>query len=68
MRVEDAAESAKHGCWCSEVEHQIEGEGPWGLPDGSEDCEIIFTPGHSEAHCVLLYKPQKVGYRAMHRM
>ena len=44
----------------SEVEHKLEGEGPWSLPDGSEDCQIIFTPGHTEAHCVLLYKPQKV--------
>lgn len=54
------------GCLCSEVEHQLEGEGPWGLPDGSDDCEIIFTPGHTEAHCVLLYKPQKVTFRGMH--
>ena len=38
----------------------MEGEGPWGLPDGSDDCEIVFTPGHTEAHCVLYYKPQKV--------
>ena len=45
---------------CSEVEHKLDGEGPWILPDGSEDCQIIFTPGHTEAHCVLLYKPQKV--------
>ncbi|CAL5219989.1 g1928 [Coccomyxa viridis] len=50
----------------NEVEHQIEGEGPWGLPDGSEDCEIIFTPGHAEAHCVLLYKPQKVLFSGDH--
>jgi hypothetical protein len=48
------------------VEHQLEGEGPWGLPDGSEDCEIIFTPGHTEAHCVMLYKPQKVILQGMH--
>ena len=53
-------------CSCSEVEHQLEGEGPWGLPDGSEDLEIIFTPGHSEAHCVLFYKPQKVMLRRLH--
>ncbi|CAK0779907.1 hypothetical protein CVIRNUC_004885 [Coccomyxa viridis] len=49
-----------------EVEHQLEGEGPWGLPDGSEDLEIIFTPGHSEAHCVLFYKAQKVLFSGDH--
>ena len=54
------------GFLCSEVEHQLEGEGPWGLPDGSEDLEIIFTPGHSEAHCVLFYKAQKVMLRRLH--
>ena len=45
----------------------MDGEGPWGLPDGSDDCEIIFTPGHTEAHCVLYYKPQKVesSFRSM---
>ena len=53
------------GCLCSEVEHQLEGEGPWGLPDGSEDLEIIFTPGHSEAHCVLFYKAQQVMLRRL---
>lgn len=49
-----------------EVEHKLEGEGPWSLPDGSEDCQIIFTPGHTEAHCVLLYKPQKVLFSGDH--
>ena len=58
--VEWTLYAKKHSVLCSEVEHKLDGEGPWSLPDGSEDCQIIFTPGHTEAHCVLLYKPQKV--------
>jgi glyoxylase-like metal-dependent hydrolase (beta-lactamase superfamily II) len=34
----------------------LEGEGPWQLPGGSGDVEIIHTPGHTRGHLVLLYK------------
>ncbi|CAK0771378.1 hypothetical protein CVIRNUC_003855 [Coccomyxa viridis] len=50
----------------NEVEHKLEGEGPWSLPDGSDDCEIIYTPGHTEAHCVLFYRPQQVLFSGDH--
>lgn len=49
-------------CWvcCSQVEVKLEGDGPWTLPDGSQDMEIVLTPGHTEFHCCLVYKPKKV--------
>jgi len=42
-----------------EVEIKLEGEGPWTLPDGGEDVTLIFTPGHTDAHVVLYYGPDK---------
>ncbi len=45
---------------CSKVEVKLEGEGPWQLPDGSNDFELVLTPGHTEAHAVAVYKPEKV--------
>ena len=44
----------------SKCEVQLEGEGPWKLPDGSDDLEIVFTPGHTQGHCCLYYKEQRV--------
>eukprot|EP00898_Chlorokybus_atmophyticus_P005118 jgi/Chlat1/5607/Chrsp369S05379 len=38
----------------SKIEWVLEGEGPWPLGD---DIDIIFTPGHTEGSCCLLYKP-----------
>jgi len=31
----------------SKCEVQLEGEGPWQLPNGGDDLEIVFTPGHT---------------------
>ncbi len=45
---------------CSQVEVKLEGDGPWTLPDGSKDMEIVLTPGHTEFHCCLVYEPKKV--------
>lgn len=45
---------------CSQVEVKLEGEGPWLLPDGSQDMQIVLTPGHTEFHCCLVYEAQKV--------
>ena len=45
---------------CSQVEVKLEGEGPWKLPDGSDDFEIVYTPGHTESHCCMVYKPEQV--------
>eukprot|EP00878_Enallax_costatus_P035065 GHUV01039035.1.p1 GENE.GHUV01039035.1~~GHUV01039035.1.p1 ORF type:complete len:237 (+),score=59.58 GHUV01039035.1:632-1342(+) len=42
-----------------DVEIKLTGTGPWQLPDGSDDVEIIFTPGHTEAHACLYYKPDQ---------
>ena len=39
---------------------KLEGEGPWPLPDGSGDMQIVLTPGHTEHHCCLVYEAQKV--------
>ena len=47
-------------CVCSKVEVKLEGDGPWQLPDGSEDFDLVLTPGHTEAHVVAIYKPEKV--------
>ncbi len=44
----------------SQVEVKLEGEGPWPLPDGSNDMQIVLTPGHTEHHCCLVYEAQKV--------
>lgn len=35
---------------------QLEGEGPWQLPGGSADIEMVHTPGHTKGHVVLLYR------------
>ena len=43
-----------------DVEVKLTGEGPWKLPDGGDDVELIFTPGHTSGHVVLLYKPDQV--------
>ena len=44
----------------SKCEVALEGEGPWRLPDGGDDLEIVFTPGHTAGHCVLMYQAQRV--------
>ncbi len=46
------------------MEVKLDGEGPWQLPDGSGDFQIVLTPGHTEAHCCAVYKPDKVRARA----
>ena len=51
---------------CSEVEHQLQGSGPWQLPDGSSDIELIHVPGHTEGSIVLLYKPGKALFSGDH--
>lgn len=51
---------------CSAVEVQLEGEGPWQLPDGSEDIELIHTPGHTDGSVVLLYKPSSTLFSGDH--
>ena len=53
-------------CGCSEVEHQLEGTGPWQLPDGSDDIELIHVPGHTEGSLCLLYKPEKALFTGDH--
>lgn len=45
---------------CRACEIQLGGEGPWQLPDGDSDVTLIFTPGHTEAHVVMHYQPEKV--------
>ncbi|BDA50908.1 hypothetical protein COCOBI_17-1270 [Coccomyxa sp. Obi] len=49
-----------------QVEVKLEGDGPWTLPDGSQDMEIVLTPGHTEFHCCLVYKPEKVLFSGDH--
>ena len=44
----------------SQCEVLLDGEGPWKLPDGGDDLEIVFTPGHTAGHCVLIHKAQRV--------
>ncbi|KAF8073027.1 morn3 [Scenedesmus sp. PABB004] len=41
------------------VEHKLAGEGPWRLPDGGDDVELIFTPGHTEGHVCLHFAPDR---------
>ena len=43
---------------------QLEGEGPWQLPGGSADIEMILTPGHTKGHVVLLYSGGDGGERS----
>lgn len=52
--------------WCSQVEVQLEGQGPWQLPDGSQDVELIHTPGHTDGSVVLLFKPGQVLFSGDH--
>ncbi len=55
-----------HPYWCSQVEVKLEGAGPWKLPGGSEDIDLIFTPGHSVGHVALHYKPDRVLFSGDH--
>ena len=41
---------------CSECEIQLEGSGPWKLPNEDEAIEMIHTPGHTKGHIVMLYR------------
>jgi len=44
----------------SQCEIQLTGEGPWQLPDGGDDVELLFTPGHTQGCISMLYRPQQV--------
>lgn len=45
------------------VEWKLEGEGPWRL---GNDIEIIFTPGHTRGHIVMVFHPEKVLFTGDH--
>jgi glyoxylase-like metal-dependent hydrolase (beta-lactamase superfamily II) len=49
-----------------DVEIKLTGSGPWRLPDGGEDVELIFTPGHTSAHVVCFYAPDKAIFTGDH--
>eukprot|EP00882_Tetradesmus_deserticola_P006364 GHRQ01006693.1.p1 GENE.GHRQ01006693.1~~GHRQ01006693.1.p1 ORF type:complete len:352 (+),score=131.49 GHRQ01006693.1:263-1318(+) len=49
-----------------QVEVKLTGEGPWQLPDGSDDIALIFTPGHTSAHVCLYYAPDKALFSGDH--
>lgn len=44
----------------------LEGEGPWAFPDGGEDLTVVFTPGHTNAHCCLYSAPNKAIFAGDH--
>ena len=45
--------------FCSKCEIKLEGEEPWAFPGSADDLQIIYTPGHTYGHIVLLHKPSK---------
>lgn len=49
-----------------ECEIKLEGTGPWQLPDGSDDIDILFTPGHTSGCISMLFKPQKALFTGDH--
>lgn len=48
------------------VEVKLQGDGPWLLPDGSDDVELIFTPGHTRGCVSLLYRPDRALFTGDH--
>lgn len=49
------------------VECKLTGEGPrWKLPDGEDDVELLFTPGHTAGCISILYKPENVLFTGDH--
>jgi len=56
-------DACAHAWARSQCEVMLEGEGSWKLPDGGDDMEIVFTPGHTAGHCVLIHKAQRVRAR-----
>lgn len=42
-----------------ECERKLTGEGPWQLADGSDDIDLIFTPGHTSGSISLLHSPSE---------
>ena len=49
-----------------DVEVKLSGEGPWRLPDGDDDVELVFTPGHTEAHVCLFAKEPRALFAGDH--
>ncbi|GBF90426.1 hypothetical protein Rsub_03422 [Raphidocelis subcapitata] len=56
--------TAEQGTDASEV--KLAGEGPWPFPDGDEDLTIVYTPGHSDYHCVLFSARHKALFSGDH--
>ena len=63
-----SAPPLKQAMGCSECEIQLEGSGPWQLPDGGDDVSLIGTPGHTKGHVVLHYRPDKALLTGDHLM
>jgi glyoxylase-like metal-dependent hydrolase (beta-lactamase superfamily II) len=49
-----------------DCEIKLEGTGPWQLPDGSEDIDILHVPGHTRGSCAMLYKPAQTLFSGDH--
>jgi glyoxylase-like metal-dependent hydrolase (beta-lactamase superfamily II) len=49
-----------------QCETQLTGEGPWQLPDGGDDVELLFTPGHTAGCISMLSKPQQALFTGDH--
>jgi glyoxylase-like metal-dependent hydrolase (beta-lactamase superfamily II) len=57
-RIIHAAE-ANRGQGTDGCEVMLDGEGPWTLPDGGGDVQLILQPGHTEGSVMLLHKPTR---------
>jgi glyoxylase-like metal-dependent hydrolase (beta-lactamase superfamily II) len=55
--IHEREATARQGTDASEV--KLTGTGPWALPDGGDDIQIIHTPGHTSHHLCLLSRPHK---------
>eukprot|EP00884_Botryococcus_braunii_P021476 jgi/Botrbrau1/8011/Bobra.384_2s0033.1 len=62
--IHDLEVTERQGTTACEV--KLEGEGPWKLPDGGDDVELIFAPGHTEGCVCLLYRPAKALFSGDH--
>lgn len=44
----------------------LDGQGPWQLPDGGDDVQVLYTPGHTAGCISLYYLPERVLFPGDH--
>jgi hypothetical protein len=62
--IHEGEATARQGTDKAEV--KLAGQGPWALPDGGDDAQIVHTPGHTAHHLCLLSRPHRALFAGDH--